>query len=147
MLQYQDIQIKVLDPRVRNLPEYQSVGAAGLDLCTLETITVQPNDVALVTTGIAVHIDNECLAGFVYPRSSFGPMRLSNTTGVIDSDYQGEVMIKLYNPTPYARMYDAYERIAQIVFMPIVRVNWNVVDEFENTTARNSGGFGHTGRI
>jgi len=147
MLQYQDIQIKVLDPRVRELPCYQSVGAAGLDLCTLERVTIPSGDVELVPTGIAIHIENECLAGFVYPRSSFGPMRLANSTGVIDSDYQGEIFIKLYNPTPYARLIDAYERIAQLVVQPIIRVNWNLVDEFESRTARGQGGFGHTGKI
>ncbi len=145
------IDIKILDERVRNsLPAYATPGSAGLDLraCTEHVITLAPGQTELVPTGIAIHLDDPGLAAMILPRSGLGHKHgivLGNLVGLIDSDYQGQIFVSVWNRGKTAFMLNPMERIAQLVVVPVVQVGFNVVDEFPESH-RGEGGFGSTGK-
>ena len=146
------IELKILDPRVGDsipLPHYATSGSAGLDMraCIDEPVTVAPGETVLVPTGIAIHICDAGLAAVLLPRSGLGHKHglvLGNLTGLIDSDYQGQVFISCWNRG--SKSYDVQpgERIAQMVFVPVQQVQFEIVDEFADSD-RGEGGFGHSG--
>ncbi|HWM28757.1 MAG TPA: dUTP diphosphatase [Woeseiaceae bacterium] len=146
------IQLKVLDPRVGDtipLPEYATGGSAGLDMraCIDEAITVAPGETVLVPTGMAIHIGDHGLAAVLLPRSGLGHKHglvLGNLTGLIDSDYQGQIFISCWNRSSTAYRIQPGERVAQMIFVPVERVRFEIVDEFD-ASLRGSGGFGHSG--
>jgi len=148
----QSIQLKILDPRVGDtipLPDYATAGSAGLDMraCIDEPLTVHPGDTVLVPTGLAIYIEDPGLAAVLLPRSGLGHKHglvLGNLTGLIDSDYQGQVFISCWNRGRTAYAVQPGERIAQMVFVPVAQVAFHVVEEFEET-ARGAGGFGSSG--
>jgi dUTP pyrophosphatase len=145
------LEVRVLDPRIRDqLPHYATAGAAGLDLraCLNAPLTLAPGQSELVRTGLAIHLGDPGLAGVVLPRSGLGAKHgivLGNLVGLIDSDYQGEVMVSVWNRGQSAFTIQPLERIAQLVVVPVVQVELAVVEEFAAST-RGSGGFGSTGR-
>lgn len=149
----QSIQLKILDSRVGDsmpLPGYASDGSAGLDMraCIDMTLTVEPGETVLVPTGIAIHIGDPALAAVLLPRSGLGHRHglvLGNLTGLIDSDYQGQVYISCWNRGRAAYAIQPGERIAQMVFLPVAQVRFDTVDEFA-PTERGAGGFGSSGR-
>lgn len=149
----QSIQLKILDSRVGDsmpLPGYASDGSAGLDMraCIDTTLTVEPGETVLVPTGIAIHIGDPALAAVLLPRSGLGHRHglvLGNLTGLIDSDYQGQVYISCWNRGHAAYAIQPGERIAQMVFLPVAQVRFDIVDEFA-PTERGAGGFGSSGR-
>jgi dUTP pyrophosphatase len=147
------IELKILDPRVGDsipLPHYATGGSAGLDMraCIDEPLTVAPGETVLVPTGLAIHICDAGLAAVLLPRSGLGHKHglvLGNLTGLIDSDYQGQVFISCWNRG--SKSYDVQpgERIAQMVFVPVQQVKFEIVDEFADSD-RGEGGFGHSGK-
>jgi dUTP pyrophosphatase len=145
------LEIKVLDPKIRDqLPAYATDGSAGLDLraCIDAPITLEPGDTHLMPTGIAIHLDDPGLAAVIIPRSGLGHKHgivLGNLVGLIDSDYQGQLMVSCWNRGREAFEVKPMERIAQLVIVPVVQVELNVVDSFEES-ARGAGGFGSTGK-
>ncbi|WP_415879128.1 dUTP diphosphatase [Methylomonas sp. TEB] len=147
------IQLKVLDPRLGReiaLPAYATHGSAGLDLraCLDQALTLQPGETALIPTGLAIHIDDPHLAAVLLPRSGLGHKHgivLGNLVGLIDSDYQGQVFISCWNRGNSAFTVEIGERIAQMVFVPVVQAEFECVAEFDESH-RGSGGFGHSGR-
>lgn len=147
------IDIKILDPRVGNkfpLPTYATEGSAGLDLraCLDQAIQLEPGQTELLPTGLAVHIADQQLAAVILPRSGLGHKHgvvLGNLVGLIDSDYQGELKVSVWNRGDTSFTIEPGERIAQMVFVPIVQVEFDLVQDFE-MTKRGSGGFGHSGR-
>ena len=144
------IELKVLNPLIKNkLPQYQTVGSAGMDLiaCIESAITLTPNQTQLINTGLAINIRNPNLCAMIYPRSGLGVkgIVLANNVGVIDSDYQGEIKVALLNRSQHDFAINPFSRIAQMVFQPVVQVQWDVVDEFHAVTERGAGGFGSTG--
>ena len=146
------IELKILDPRVGDsipLPHYATDGSAGLDMRAVidETLTVEPGQTVLVPTGLAFHIGDPSLAAVLLPRSGLGHKHglvLGNLTGLIDSDYQGQVFISCWNRGAAAYSIEPGERIAQMVFVPVEQVRFNVVEEFDDSE-RGAGGFGHSG--
>ena len=146
------IALKILDPRVGDsipLPHYATDGSAGLDMRAVidEALTVEPGQTVLVPTGLAIHIGDPTLAAVLLPRSGLGHKHglvLGNLTGLIDSDYQGQVFISCWNRGASAYSIEPGERIAQMVFVPVEQVQFNVVDEFDDSE-RGAGGFGHSG--
>jgi len=146
------IELKILDSRLGKtipLPNYATDGSAGLDMraCIDDPLTVNPGDTELVPTGLAIHIGESDLAAVLLPRSGLGHKHglvLGNLTGLIDSDYQGQVFISCWNRSNKAYVIEPGERIAQMVFVPVEQVRFVVVDEFENSE-RGDGGFGHSG--
>jgi dUTP pyrophosphatase len=149
----QKIQLKILDARLGKeiaLPEYATTGAAGLDLraCLNEAITLNAGDSLLIPTGLAIYIDDPGLAAVLLPRSGLGHKHgivLGNLVGLIDSDYQGEILVSCWNRGTTAFTINVGERIAQMVFVPIVQVEFEQVEAFAQSS-RGVGGFGHTGR-
>jgi len=145
------LDIKVLDPRVRDqLPAYATAGSAGLDLraCIDAAILLEPGDTKLIPTGLAIHLDDPGLAAVIIPRSGLGHKHgivLGNLVGLIDSDYQGQLMVSCWNRGREAFEVKPMERIAQLVVVPVVQVELNVVESFEEST-RGGGGFGSTGK-
>lgn len=147
------IQVKVLDPRVGrsiDLPYYATDGAAGMDLraCLDEALTVHPGETHLIPTGIAIHIGDPSMAAVILPRSGLGHKHgivLGNLVGLIDSDYQGQLLVSCWNRGENSFTIDVGERIAQLVIVPVIRAAFEVVEEFEES-ARGEGGFGHSGR-
>jgi dUTP pyrophosphatase len=147
------IQLKILDARLGNeipLPEYATAGAAGLDLraCLSEAIELHPSESVLIPTGLAIHIDDPSLAAVLLPRSGLGHKHgivLGNLVGLIDSDYQGQVFVSCWNRGNTVFTINVGERIAQMVFVPVVQVEFEQVEAF-NQSSRGHGGFGHTGR-
>lgn len=147
------IQVKIQDPRIGSqfpLPAYATTDSAGLDLraCPEAALTVAPGETVLIPTGIAIHIGNPQMAAVILPRSGLGHKHgivLGNLVGLIDADYQGPLMVSCWNrsDTPYT--IEPGERIAQLVFLPIVRAAFSVVESFD-ATDRGTGGFGHSGR-
>jgi len=146
------VQIKILDPRLGTefpLPDYATEGSAGLDLraCLEERLTVPPGETQLIPTGFAMHMQDTGLAAVILPRSGLGHKHgivLGNLVGLIDSDYQGQVFVSCWNRSDAAFDIEPGARIAQLVFLPVVRARWERVAEFE-TSDRAGGGFGHTG--
>jgi len=149
----QKIQLKVLDSRLGEsieLPDYATTGSAGLDLraCLDENITLAPGETVLIPTGLAIHIDDPSLAAVILPRSGLGHKHgivLGNLVGLIDSDYQGQLFVSCWNRGQTEFEIVIGERIAQMIFVPVVQVAFEQVDEF-SSSERGTGGFGHTGR-
>lgn len=146
-----NIDVKILDARLRDqLPAYATPGSAGLDLraCIDAPIILQPGQTELIPSGIAIHLANPGLAAMVLPRSGMGHKHgivLGNLVGLIDSDYQGQILVSLWNRGGTAFTLNPMERIAQLIVVPVVQVGFNVVDEFSQS-ARGAGGFGSTGK-
>jgi dUTP pyrophosphatase len=147
----QRLEVRILDPRIReHLPHYATAGAAGLDLraCLDAPLELRPGDSRLVRSGLAIHLGDPGLAAVVLPRSGLGAKHgivLGNLVGLIDSDYQGEVMVSVWNRGAHAFTIQPLERIAQLVVVPVVQVELAVVEDFA-ASARGAGGFGSTGR-
>ena len=147
----QHIELKILDARIRErLPAYATSGSAGLDLraCIDRALTIAPGDAQLISTGIAIHIGDPTLAAMVLPRSGLGHKHgivLGNLVGLIDSDYQGQVMVSCWNRGRSAFVVNPLERIAQLVIVPVVQAAFRVVSEF-GASERGEGGFGSTGK-
>lgn len=145
------IDVKILDPRMRDqLPTYATLGSAGLDLraCLDEALTIEPGATHLVPTGLAIHVADPGYAAVILPRSGLGHKHgivLGNLVGLIDSDYQGPLMVSAWNRSQVAYTLEPMERLAQLVVLPIAQVQFNVVDEFEQSN-RGTGGFGSTGK-
>lgn len=146
------VQLKILDTRLGKdiaLPEYATAGSAGLDLraCLDDAVVLNPGETLLIPTGLAIHIDSSH-AALILPRSGLGHKHgivLGNLVGLIDSDYQGQVFVSCWNRGDTAFTINVGERIAQMIFVPIVQVAFDLVDEFTESV-RGAGGFGHTGR-
>ena len=145
------IDVKVLDPRLKaHLPAYATPGSAGLDLraCIDHVLTVNPGEADLIATGIAIHLADPGLAAMVLPRSGLGHRHgivLGNLVGLIDSDYQGQIFVSLWNRGRAPFILNPLERIAQLVVVPVVQVAFNVVNAFSDSD-RGVGGFGSTGK-
>jgi dUTP pyrophosphatase len=145
------LEVRVLDPRIReHLPRYATAGAAGLDLraCLDGPLALEPGASELVHTGLAIHLGDPALAAVVLPRSGLGAKHgivLGNLVGLIDSDYQGEIMVSVWNRGQAAFTIQPLERIAQLVVVPVMQVELAVVDAFA-ASPRGAGGFGSTGR-
>ena len=146
-----NIDVKILDARLRDqLPAYATPGSSGLDLraCIDAPILLQPGQTELIPSGIAIHLDDAGLAAMVLPRSGMGHKHgivLGNLVGLIDSDYQGQILVSLWNRGAAVFTLNLMERIAQLVVVPVVQVAFNVVDDFAQST-RGAGGFGSTGK-
>ena len=146
------LQAKILDPRLGQqwpLPHYATGGSAGLDLRALldEPLVLEPGQTQLLPTGLAIYIADPGLAAMILPRSGLGHKHgivLGNLVGLIDSDYQGELMVSCWNRSQQAFTIEPGERIAQLVLVPVLQASLEVVEEFDNS-ARGAGGFGHTG--
>lgn len=144
------LQCKVLDERLRDyLPSYATAGSAGMDLRALldEPLTLAPGECQLVRTGLAIYIEDPNLAGMILPRSGLGHKHgivLGNLVGLIDSDYQGELMVSVWNRGQASFTVTPFERLAQYVLVPVVQAELTLVDSFTDST-RGSGGFGSTG--
>jgi dUTP pyrophosphatase len=145
------LEVKILDERVRGiLPHYATAGAAGLDLraCMDSPLALNPGESSLVSSGIAIHVGDPGYAAMILPRSGLGAKNgivLGNLVGLIDSDYQGPLMISLWNRGQASFTIQPLERIAQLVIVPVMQVEFEVVEEFA-ASARGAGGFGSTGR-
>ena len=148
------IDLKILDTRIGNqfpYPHYATGGSAGIDLCACldEPLNLLPGMTELISTGISIHIADPALAAVILPRSGLGHKHgvvLGNLVGLIDSDYQGPLMVSAWNRGDVAYKVAPGERMAQLVFVPVVQVEFSIVSEFE-TSARGAGGFGHTGSL
>ena len=146
-----NVKLKILDARMREqLPHYATPGSAGLDLraCLHAPLTLAPNAWELVPLGIAIHLDDPAYAALILPRSGLGHKHgivLGNLVGLIDSDYQGQLMVSAWNRSPTAFTIEPMERIAQLVIVPVVQAQFVVVDEFE-PSQRGQGGYGSTGK-
>ena len=146
------IELKILDPRIGDtvpLPHYATEGSAGLDMraCVDDVVTVEPGGTTLIPTGLAIHIGDPGLAAVLLPRSGLGHKHglvLGNLTGLIDSDYQGQVFISCWNRGSAPYDIRPGERIAQMVFVPVEQVRFELVEDFADS-ARGAGGFGHSG--
>lgn len=147
------IQLKILDKRVGKefpLPDYATEGSAGLDLraCLDAHLHMDPGETHLIPTGISIHIDDPSLAAMLLPRSGLGHKHgivLGNLVGLIDSDYQGQVYVSMWNRSDKTFTIEPGDRIAQMVLVPIVQAEFDIVDEFA-ASHRGAGGFGHTGK-
>ncbi|MBE0482908.1 MAG: dUTP diphosphatase [Bacterioplanes sp.] len=147
------LQVKVIDPRIGDsipFPEYATPGSAGLDLraCLDSPLTLHPGETQLIPTGLAIYIEDPQLAAVILPRSGLGHKHgivLGNLVGLIDSDYQGELMVSCWNRGKDNFTIDVGERIAQLVLVPVVQAQFDIVTEFV-ATDRGTGGFGHSGR-
>jgi dUTP pyrophosphatase len=147
----QKLQVKILDERMRDmLPAYATQGSAGLDLraCLDEAVVIEPGQTILVPTGLSIYVADPGYCALILPRSGLGHKHgivLGNLVGLIDSDYQGQLMVSTWNRGQNAFKLEPMERLAQLVIVPVVQVAWDVVDEFE-TSDRGAGGFGSTGK-
>ena len=146
------VDIKILDERLReSMPAYATPGSAGLDLraCLTEPLTLAPNAWQLVPTGMALYLADPHYAAMILPRSGMGHKHgivLGNLVGLIDSDYQGQLMVSAWNRTDVPFTIEPMERIAQLVIVPVVQASFNVVKEFADVSQRATGGYGSTGR-
>ena len=146
-----NVAVKILDERMREqMPAYATPGSAGLDLraCIAEPITIEPGTTHLVPTGLAIHIADPGYAAMILPRSGMGHKHgivLGNLVGLIDSDYQGQLMVSTWNRGNTAFVLNPMERLAQLVIVPVMQVGFDVVDEFDSSE-RGEGGFGSTGK-
>ena len=145
------IDIKILDARMKDqLPAYATAGSAGLDLraCIDEPITIEAGQTVLIPTGLAIHLADPGYAAMILPRSGMGHKNgivLGNLVGLIDSDYQGQLMVSTWNRGQSAFTLTPMERLAQLIVVPVLQVGFNVVDDFD-TSERGAGGFGSTGK-
>jgi dUTP pyrophosphatase len=147
------LQVKVLDPRIGNeiaMPEYATEGSAGLDLraCLDAPLTLHPGETQLIPTGLSIYLEDPSIAAMILPRSGLGHKHgivLGNLVGLIDSDYQGELMISCWNRGQHAFTIEIGERLAQLIIVPVVQAKFTIVEEFK-ATDRGEGGFGHSGR-
>ncbi|GGD77403.1 dUTP diphosphatase [Lacimicrobium alkaliphilum] len=147
------IDIKILDPRIGNslpLPEYATPGSAGMDLraCIDAPLILEPGQTDLIGTGIAIHIGDPGICATILPRSGLGHKHgivLGNLVGLIDSDYQGQLMVSVWNRSNEAFAIQPGDRIAQLVIMPVIQANFSIVDDFDSSE-RGQGGFGSSGR-
>lgn len=148
-----NVQLKILDNRIGDtipMPEYATDGSAGMDLraCIDDSIELKPGDTELIPTGMAIHISNPNYAAMLLPRSGLGHKHgvvLGNLVGLIDSDYQGQLYVSCWNRGDTTFMVEPGERIAQMVIVPVAQIEFEIVDEFDESD-RGAGGFGHTGR-
>ena len=146
------VQIKIIDQRLGTdfpLPEYATGGSAGMDLraCLDEVLSIAPGETRLIPTGFAMHMEDTGMAAVILPRSGLGHKHgivLGNLVGLIDSDYQGQVFVSCWNRSEELFQIEPGARIAQLVFLPVVQVRWELVEDF-HTSDRGAGGFGHTG--
>jgi dUTP pyrophosphatase len=147
-----DIDVKILDSRLAGqMPTYATPGSAGLDLraCLDAPLTLAPNAWQLVPTGMAIHLKDPAYAAMLLPRSGLGHKHgivLGNLVGLIDSDYQGQLMVSCWNRSDVAFTIEPMERIAQMVIVPVLQARFHVVDEFGSATERGEGGYGSTGK-
>ncbi|AWK13761.1 dUTP diphosphatase [Candidatus Fukatsuia symbiotica] len=147
------IDVKIMDPRMGKefpLPTYATAGSAGLDLraCLDEALDLAPGETTLLPTGLAIHIADSSLTAMILPRSGLGHKNgivLGNLVGLIDSDYQGQLMVSIWNRGKKFFTIEPGERVAQMVLVPVVQAGFNIVEEFTNSE-RGTGGFGHSGR-
>lgn len=145
------VDVKILDPRVKEkMPSYATEGSAGLDLRAMldEPLTLNPGETKLIKTGLAIHLADPGYAALILPRSGLGHKHgivLGNLVGLIDSDYQGELMVSTWNRGTAPFTIEPMERIAQLVIVPVVQMRMNIVDDFE-ASDRGAGGFGSTGK-
>jgi len=147
------VQLKILDSRLGNefaLPDYATDGSAGIDLraCVDEPTTIAAGQTVLIPSGIAIHMEDPSLAAVILPRSGLGHKHgivLGNLVGLIDSDYQGQVFVSTWNRGDEPYVIEPGARLAQLVFVPVVQANFEIVDDFAES-ARGAGGFGHTGK-
>ncbi|MDE2586338.1 MAG: dUTP diphosphatase [Betaproteobacteria bacterium] len=145
------IDVKLLDPRLHETPpQYATPGAAGLDLraCIEAPLRLKPGETSLIPTGIAIHLNDRKMAAMILPRSGLGHKHgivLGNLVGLIDSDYQGEIMVSAWNRGHEAFVINPMDRIAQLVVVPVLQVAFNLVEEF-TASDRGEGGFGSTGK-
>ena len=146
------IDVKILDPRIaEQLPAYATPGSAGLDLraCLDAPLALAPNDSQLVPTGMAIHLADPAYAAMILPRSGLGHKHgivLGNLVGLIDSDYQGQLMVSAWNRSSVAFTIEPMERIAQLVIVPVLQAQFNIVQEFSAASERGEGGYGSTGK-
>ena len=148
-----NIKLKILDPRIGKeipLPEYATTGSAGLDLraCIDGALEIKPGETHLVPTGMAIHIDDPAMAAVILPRSGLGHKHgivLGNLTGLIDSDYQGQLFVSVWNRGQDTFTLNVSDRMAQLVFVPVVQAKFDIVESFDESE-RAEGGFGHTGK-
>jgi dUTP pyrophosphatase len=153
MIQRPQLAVKILDSRIGQaipLPTYATSGSAGMDLraCIDEAITLNPGQTELIPTGMAIHIEDPSLCAMLLPRSGLGHKHgvvLGNLVGLIDSDYQGQLMVSCWNRGSIPFVIEPAERIAQMVLVPVVQAQLTIVDDFD-TSLRGEGGFGHSGR-
>jgi len=147
-----DLDVRILDPRLQDLmPAYATPGSAGLDLraCLDAPLTLEANAWQLVPTGLAIHLADPGYAAMILPRSGLRHKHgivLGNLVGLIDSDYQGQLMVSAWNRSDVAFTIEPMERIAQLVIVPVVQANLRVVNEFASASERGTGGYGSTGR-
>ena len=147
----QKLQVKIIDERMRSqLPQYATPGSAGLDLraCLDEAIDISPGQTVLVPTGISIYINDPRYCAMILPRSGLGHKHgivLGNLVGLIDSDYQGQLMVSTWNRSATSFRLEPMERLAQLVIVPVMQVEWTLVDEFASSD-RGVGGFGSTGK-
>ncbi|MCU6432995.1 dUTP diphosphatase [Undibacterium sp. Jales W-56] len=146
-----NIDLKILDVRMKEqLPAYGTPGSAGLDLraCIDTAITIKPGETVLIPTGLAIHIGDPAYAAMILPRSGMGHKNgivLGNLVGLIDSDYQGQLMVSTWNRGQNEFTLQPMERLAQLIIVPVLQVGFNIVEEFSDS-ARGEGGFGSTGK-
>ena len=146
------LDVKILDARLRQaMPAYATPGSAGLDLraCLDGPLTLQANAWQLVPTGMAIHLNDPSYAALILPRSGLGHKHgivLGNLVGLIDSDYQGQLMVSAWNRSDQAFTIEPMERIAQLVIVPVVQAQFHIVDEFAGASERGEGGYGSTGK-
>jgi dUTP pyrophosphatase len=146
-----NVDIKIINEKIKeHLPDYGSIGSAGLDLraCINEEMTIKPGETALIPTGFAMFLKNPDYAACILPRSGLGHKHgivLGNLVGLIDSDYQGELMVSCWNRSNENFAIKPLDRIAQMIIVPVMQANLNIVEDFE-ATDRGSGGFGSTGK-
>jgi len=147
----QKLQVKIMDERMRSqLPQYATAGSAGLDLraCLEEAIDIAPGQTVLVPTGISIYINDPRYCAMILPRSGLGHKHgivLGNLVGLIDSDYQGQLMVSTWNRGTYSFRLEPMERLAQLVIVPVMQIEWSIVEEFASSD-RGEGGFGSTGK-
>lgn len=148
-----NIQLKILDERiVDNLPKYATPSSAGLDLKAVidENFILKSGESVLIKTGLSIYIQNPEYVGIIVPRSGLGHKHgivTGNLVGVIDADYQGELMVSLWNRSQKDYTLQPFERIAQLLILPVMRANFNIVNDFSDNSIRGIGGFGSTGHI
>jgi len=147
-----NVDLKILDARLRdNMPAYATPGSAGLDLraCIDAPLTLAPGEWQLVPTGMAIHLEDPGYAAMILPRSGLGHKHgivLGNLVGLIDSDYQGQLMVSAWNRSPTAFTLQPMDRLAQLVIVPVVQPSFRIVDEFGAVSQRGEGGYGSTGK-